>query len=254
MRFTTLLLLIILLCLGTECNYKILTAQNIKWIVFDSDGTLIDTLPLTIEFINEKLQCNPIEKEEFRENGRAKIIKDHLGLCGTFWASLSMPKWPSQCMDYFKANIDRITIFPGAEKLLLYLADKKYKLAIITAGDRDIVMGTLEKNGLTVEENKYKSEKAGLLPIFEGVYSDGFSWFWGIDGTIRKFLKIHKLNPDEIVYVGDEIDDIYACRKAGVKVISATWGYNTRAFLEQSEPDYLVDSFDELKSVIASLE
>ena len=241
MKFTKIFLLIVLyICV--VCNYKILTAQKVQCVVFDFDGTLADTLPLTMEFVNkscEKLGCNPIKPEVFRGNDISKIMTDHLGWWKIISAPLFVSNLASQCMSYFKENNSRITIFPGAKELLEALATK-YKLAIITACEKEIVMQALEKYGLS--------------HLFEGVYSDGFSFVWGIDVTIKNFLVDHRLTHDEIVYVGDQDTDIFACRKAGVKIISATWGYNSRAFLEQSAPNYLVDSFDELALTIASLE
>lgn len=234
------LFLLFVMCLGTICNYKTLTAQKVQWVVFDFDGTLADTLPLTMEFINQScaaLGCDPIEKEAFRENKISKIITDHLGWWTIACAPLFVSQLAPKCMQYFKENSNRITIFSGAKEMLEVLATK-YKLAIITACEKEVVEQALKK---------YE-----ILQLFEGVYSDGFSLIHGIDVTIKKFLNTHGLDPDEIVYVGDQDTDISACKKAGVKIISATWGYNTSAFLKQSRPDYLVDSFDVLASTIAS--
>ncbi len=239
MKFTKLFLLFIM-CLGITCNYKMLTAQKVQWVIFDFDGTLADTLPLTMEFINKScaaLGCNPIEPEAFRRNKISKIMTDHLGWWKIISAPLFVSQLESQCMNFFRENIDSITIFAGAKELLETLS-KKYRLAIITPCAKEVVTQTLENHAL-----------AG---VFEGIYSDGFSLIWGIDVTIKKFLVDHKLNPEEVLYVGDQDTDISACKKAGVKIISATWGYNARSFLEQANPDYLVDSFDELALTIAS--
>ncbi|MFH1254237.1 MAG: HAD hydrolase-like protein [bacterium] len=241
MKFTKLLLLAIV-SQFTVCDYKMLFAQKVQWVVFDFDGTLADTLPLTMEFINKscaELGCNPIKTEAFRENKISKIITDHLGWWKILSAPLFVSQLSSQCMDFFKENRDRITIFSGAKELLEVLSTK-YRLAIITPCEKEIVTQTLDKYGIS--------------RLFEGVYSDGFSLIWGIDVTIKKFLVDHKLNPDEVLYVGDQDTDIFACKKVGVKIISSTWGYNSRAFLEQATPDYLADSFDELALTIASLD
>jgi phosphoglycolate phosphatase len=217
-----------------------LTAQ--RWIVFDFDGTLVDTLPLTMEFINKyciaKFECDPIETEEFRSNTISNVIIGHIGWLNLISSPLLLSHLVSQCTTFFEENKDKITFFPGAEKLLELLASK-YSLAIITSGETKIVAQTLEK---------YR-----LSPVIKDVYSDRFSLFSGKEVTIEKFLEIHQLSPDEVVYVGDDTDDVSACRKTGVKIISVTWGYNTRDFLEQAEPDYLVDSFDDLELTIDSL-
>jgi phosphoglycolate phosphatase-like HAD superfamily hydrolase len=50
-----------------------------------------------------------------------------------------------------------------------------------------------------------------------------------------------KTTGQRAVYVGDEVRDIVAARKAGVDVAAVSWGYNTREVLAKHEPDYLIE-------------
>ena len=54
----------------------------------------------------------------------------------------------------------------------------------------------------------------------------------------------------DIIYVADEVRDIEAARKAGVKIICVSWGYNDKSSLEKNNPDALVDNTDQLFAVI----
>ncbi len=60
------------------------------------------------------------------------------------------------------------------------------------------------------------------------------------------------LNSDnaDSVYVGDSEVDVLTARNAGLPVILVSWGYRNREMLETLQPDYLVDDFDELTSLI----
>lgn len=60
----------------------------------------------------------------------------------------------------------------------------------------------------------------------------------GKEKTIKKLLTSHKLNPHEVIYVGDEIRDIKACRKIGIKIICVDWGYDAIEMLKINQPDY----------------
>jgi phosphoglycolate phosphatase-like HAD superfamily hydrolase len=60
----------------------------------------------------------------------------------------------------------------------------------------------------------------------------------------------HKLDPSKVFYIGDETRDIEAAKKAGIKSIAVTWGYNTKAILDNSNPDFLCESTDALKETI----
>ena len=42
--------------------------------------------------------------------------------------------------------------------------------------------------------------------------------------------------------VGDELRDVKASQKAGIPIAAVTWGFNSRASLAASEPDYLFDT------------
>lgn len=261
MSFTKLFLLLVL-CLGIVCNYKTLAAQKVKWVVFDFDA-LADTLPLTMRFINEfcikQFNCPPIERDVFRQKEIAETITDHLASnwWNVGWTFVTSPiettklAWRGKklalelapkCMDFFRENNDEITIFEGAKELLATLVARGYKLAIITECAEDIVVQTL---------GKYE-----LLPLFEGIYSDGFNSDSGLENTIKRFLESHRLNPEEVVCVGGKVRYISAYNIFHVKMISVTWGHNSRdflkkskAFCEQPAPVYLVDSFKDLASL-----
>ena len=68
--------------------------------------------------------------------------------------------------------------------------------------------------------------------------------------SIKKYLKSEKIELEEIVYIGDEIRDINAAKKAKVKVIAVTWGFNSKEVLSEYQPDALVDQPQELIEVI----
>ena len=58
------------------------------------------------------------------------------------------------------------------------------------------------------------------------------------------------MRKDEVVYVGDEVRDIKAAKRAGMKIIAASWGYNEREALEKYKPDLIVDRPVELIEVV----
>jgi phosphoglycolate phosphatase-like HAD superfamily hydrolase len=52
--------------------------------------------------------------------------------------------------------------------------------------------------------------------------------------------------------VCDEVRDIEAAKKSGIKSIAVAWGYNTKDALIKENPDFLVNSPDELINIIVS--
>jgi len=54
----------------------------------------------------------------------------------------------------------------------------------------------------------------------------------------------------DVYFVGDEIRDMEAGKKAKVKTVAVSWGYNTAESLQKENPDYLIDSPQELEKII----
>jgi phosphoglycolate phosphatase len=231
--------LIFLLLFFSGCfENKTRKAHNVKIIVFDFDGTIANTLPLAIKCINQlasEYGYKPFENEEaipkFRNKSMKEIISKDLGL--KFY---QLPNYAIKAKKIFNQNLNEVTIFNGLKEVAQSLA-KKYELAIISSNSQEAIKQTLEK--------------AGIAPSIKYLHSD--SSIFGKHAVIKRFLKAHHLEPDEIIYIGDEIRDIDACKKIGVKIISVTWGYNSKNALENAKPDYLIDSCTQIQNIMESI-
>ena len=56
-----------------------------------------------------------------------------------------------------------------------------------------------------------------------------------------KIIEKNKLNYSETYYVGDEVRDIKAAKKAGIYSIGVTWGYNGKTIMDKENPDLVAD-------------
>jgi phosphoglycolate phosphatase len=56
-------------------------------------------------------------------------------------------------------------------------------------------------------------------------------------------------NPSTIFYVGDEVRDIEAGKRAGAKTVAVSWGFNSRGALLAEMPDYIIDRPEELEYI-----
>ena len=63
----------------------------------------------------------------------------------------------------------------------------------------------------------------------------------------------YHLDQNQTVYVGDEVRDIEAARRAEIQVIGVTWGFNTRAVLKKNSPDTIVDNPADLLATVKQL-
>lgn len=202
-------------------------------IVFDFDGTIADTFDLTVFVFNElkdELGYQEITEKEIdvlRDKGFREILKD---------IKISLVRLPliiKRHQDEEYKYINEIKIFAGMKSLLKDLKSNGFVLGLVSSNSLKNVKKCLELNE---------------IDIFD--YIDCGSALFGKDKIIKRILKKRGLKKEEIIYMGDEIRDVEACKKVGVKVVAVTWGYNSKAGLSKSEPDYLVDEVRDLKKLL----
>src|SRR3989344_6554432 len=205
----------------------------IKTIIFDFDGTIADTLPLIIEFFNQNAEkfgfkkLGPSEVEGLRNKTVLEIIKE-------FKISLfRLPFIAKKLRDDLRKKIRDTKLIPEIKEVFFKLKKKGFKIGILSSNSK---------------ENIKKFLKANDLLIFEFIYSE--SNIFGKGNALKSLLKKLKLNSKEVVYIGDEVRDIDACKKNGVKIISVTWGFNKKEILQKNKPDYLVDKLQEILKIV----
>jgi phosphoglycolate phosphatase len=124
-------------------------------------------------------------------------------------------------------------VFSGLPEAIAGLREH-FTVCVITSNEPEPVEAVLRKRGVLVDH------------VHAG------SSIFGKDRAIRSFLRAEGVEPGEAVYVGDEVRDVEAAHKAGVRVISVTWGFNSKKRLKQAQPDYLVDTPAQLMRAIRS--
>lgn len=200
-----------------------------KVILFDFDGTIADSFDNFLEIIDVmtakyKLPVlSRTEISELRNNSAQDIVKR---------LKIPLYKIPFMARDMKRLQKEQISSLKpcaGIPDVLKSLKNKNVKLGIATSNGHDNVQAFLTNNN---------------LQFFEYLYCD--IGMFGKSSGIKKFLKEHKLSKSEVVYVGDEIRDIEAAHKAGVKVASVTWGFNSKEGLLKHSPDFIINSPEEL--------
>jgi phosphoglycolate phosphatase-like HAD superfamily hydrolase len=76
---------------------------------------------------------------------------------------------------------------------------------------------------------------------------------FGKSKSIKKLLRKNGYNRAEVVYIGDETRDIAAAKKAGVKSMAVSWGFNSKDVLASSNPDVLLEQPKDLLNSITRL-
>jgi phosphoglycolate phosphatase len=207
-----------------------------KVILFDFDGTLADTLDKIIEGYNKRvapaLRTKPLNYARIPEYRRSATPRSFLKEHGISLAKLPiMIYWLRR---YLRKEMHCIQFCKGMEEVLDFLHKQKYRLGVLTSNSVKNVGAFLRSK----ERSHY----------FDYIYS-AKKWH-GKDRTLRKMIADHELSIQNLLYIGDEVRDIEFARKVGIPIICVSWGLNDRGRLEAHEPDFLVDSPEELMAVL----
>jgi len=208
----------------------------IKGIIFDMDGTLIDTNDLVIDCIkktvNEYLGYTP-EKDSFNE-----IIGKPLDMQMSFFSE----KYADEMMGYYrkiymKRRDEDTKIFPGVMELLKALYESKIKMAIVSnKGRRGIDHGLEMFNMKDFFEITLSVEDVGnKKPHPE---------------AINKILRVFDMKKEEVLFVGDSHNDILAANNAGVKSVLVGWSILPKEQFKDLKIDYIIDEPMEIITVI----
>ena len=208
----------------------------LKVIIFDFDGTLADTIDILLNITN-RLSA---------EFGFKSATKEELAQLSnlTSWqilrySGISIFKFPlliRKLKAELRNEIPNIQLFPGIKEVLLELKKLGFQLGIITSNSRENVLASLEKNG--------------LQGTFTFIYSGST---FGKHKVINRWLKREHRNAEEVVYVGDEIRDIDAAKKTGIKIIAVSWGFNSQSALAAQNPDFLIERPQELIEIMSNM-
>ena len=131
-------------------------------------------------------------------------------------------------------SFEKVQVFDGMKTVLKDLKGSNLKLVLLTSNTKSFVEKFFQKENM---EN-----------IFDEVYFK--SGIFSKHLLIKKIAKRNKINKEEILIVGDEVRDIEAAKKAKIKIISVTWGYNSKEILREYKPDFLVSKPKEILEII----
>ena len=212
-----------------------------KLVVFDLDGTLIDSVPDITHCLNATLDhfgyapCNDFEVSQMIGNGARNLVKDAVK------CQLSDQKI-DEILDYYTAvytscDNQKTKVYPQMEQTLLELKKRGYGLAIFTN----------KPQGAT--ENVYKT----YFKQFE------FLKVVGISPDVKRkpdpsvlfsMMKEFGVLPENLYFVGDGEADVLVAQNAGVNGISVLYGYRTKEQLSLVGAKTFVNNALELLEII----
>jgi phosphoglycolate phosphatase len=201
-------------------------------VLFDFDGTIAQTLHLLLYLPEELLTFTALKEithaeiDYLKRHGLRKFIQ-LLKI-----SPLRLPKMITELQHLFAHHIHNIPLVEGITDVLTSLHERPTKIGIITSNTRHNVEAYLEFH---------------RLDMVSFVYADRS--IFGKHRVISKVLKEQRINPAETVYIGDEVRDVEAAKKSGIRSAAVSWGFSHRENLEKAQPNWLFDKPEELMTL-----
>ncbi len=213
--------------------------MTIKLILFDLDGTLVDSKTDITRAINYAI--NPLGLNELNDNETIDLIGDGLSsLIEKIIGSKHLDKKSDvieRFISFYSTHLyDYTRPYTGVIDTLKSLP--AYKKAVVTNKKENLSKRLLE--GLRMVEyfelvlgpESSKEKKPSPAPVL-------------------KAMEIIGYGPEETLIVGDSNADIESGKKAGIRTIAVTYGYRHVQYLNNA--DYLINDFEELISILRRL-
>jgi phosphoglycolate phosphatase-like HAD superfamily hydrolase len=207
----------------------------VKVLIFDFDGTIADSFHAVLAISNRlarEFGYDPVHPDDI-DQLKNLSSREILRLSGV--SPFRLPFLLGRLQRELNREICQLQPIPGISEVLQLLKQQEYRLGIVTSNSRENVAAFLEAHA--------------LRSLFDFI-GTGLTVF-GKGGIIRRILRQQRIDPATVVYVGDEIRDIEAARKIGIRVIAVSWGFNSQEALAAHHPDFLIHRPEELLDVVA---
>lgn len=213
---------------------------QVKNLIFDFDGTLVDTAPLIIKTMQATMRVMNLP---VRDNNECRAV---IGIRLEEIPDILWPEYEGIGEEFsrtYRSIFDElkfpltVVCYPKVTRTLRHLLAEGYGMAIASSRNHKSL-------------NEY-------LRIF-GI-SDCFSVVIGGDDidrgkpapdSVLEILRIENWKPEETLVVGDSEYDITMGQEAGVLTCGVTYGYGSSRELKSCKPDFMIPSFSDLLAIL----
>lgn len=209
--------------------------RQINTILFDIDGTLLDTKEFIFRATEHTLQNYGLQIPDRKE------IAKHVGIhFDRFYVNLT----GLEDVDHLKAahgefqrnNLHLSELYPGTRQILDKLKKLQFKIGAVTSRKRDTVLSTLER--------------AAIVEFFDCIITtDDIQNLKPDPEPILKALELLGSKPEHAMVVGDSDVDVIAGKAAGTKTIRALYGFHQEN-LENPKPDFVIEDIVGLLEIL----
>ncbi len=206
-----------------------------KAVLFDLDGTLLDSVPMIVKVTREALEAMGIHFDDV-------TLRHAVGLPLTVQARRFARDREQEFTDiyrgiYFHNLADEIRLFPGTMEMLSKVREAGCLTGVVTSKSARGTTRAIETSGMT--------------DMFDCVVTaDDVTNYKPHPEPLVKALAQLGVAPKESLYVGDSAFDVDMAKKADVLMVAVSWGARTREELGPICPNGVVDSWAQFLDLV----
>ncbi|MFS0821969.1 pyrophosphatase PpaX [Bacillus sp. 1P02SD] len=209
----------------------------IKTLLFDLDGTLIDTNELILQSFLHTFETYFPDRQFTRE----EILPFNGPTLHESFSSVDPDRAEEMIAEYRKFNHEKhdelVTEFPGVFDTIKTLKEQGYKIGVVTTKIRNTVNMGLKLTKLdqffdvVVTLDDVKNPKPDPEPVLLA-------------------LNLLGSTPEEAIMIGDNYQDIVAGQNAGTKTAGVAWSHKGKDFLLEYKPDFMLEKMSDLLDIV----
>lgn len=222
--------------------------ENIDAILFDLDGTLVDSVPDLAAATDAMLVdmgravAGEALVREWVGNGAERLVKRALtGKMDGEPLAAELEKAFPLFMEHYQRHLQgQSRLYPGVKECLADLQERDLGLGLVTNKPERFIAPLLEALGIAevfavvVGGDTLADKKPHPAPLLHAARQLG-------------------VEPAAALMVGDSRNDVLAARRAGMQIVCVPYGYNHGEDIRLTEPDAVVEDLRELSGLLKSI-
>lgn len=213
--------------------------MKVNTVLFDLDGTLIDTNGIIMAAFKHTFETYVPEVEYDIELFKSFIGPSLQATFSKYVDEETVQLMIKEYRDYYTKNeFDYFEIYPNVLEVVKELKEKGYNLGIVTTKFEEAAMPSFTHYGLEayfdcfVALDHVENPKPNREPID---------------------VALSQLNHTGAIMIGDNRGDILAGKNAGIYSCGVAWSFKGREYLEEVNPDYMLEDMTDLLGIMEEL-